>query len=44
MSRRGRVERTTKESDVLVELDLDGSGATDIDTGVGFYDHIFGRI
>ena len=46
MTRTGRVERVTKESRVLVELDLDGSGATDISTGVGFYDHMleaFGR-
>lgn len=40
MTRLGRVERTTSESQVLVELDLDGSGITDISTGVGFYDHM----
>ena len=44
MSRRGHVERTTKESDVLVELDLDGSGVTEIDTGVGFYDHMLAQL
>jgi imidazoleglycerol-phosphate dehydratase len=38
--RSARVERTTKESKVLVELDLDGSGRNDISTGVGFYDHM----
>lgn len=38
--RTGRVERVTKESSVLVELDLDGTGATEIGTGVGFYDHM----
>ncbi|GAB3251174.1 imidazoleglycerol-phosphate dehydratase HisB [Alteromonas gracilis] len=46
MSRTARIERTTKESKVLVELDLDGSGRTDVSTGVGFYDHMldaFGR-
>jgi imidazoleglycerol-phosphate dehydratase len=46
MSRTARIERQTKESKVLVELDLDGSGRTDISTGVGFYDHMltsFGR-
>ncbi len=46
MSRTARVERQTKESKVLVELDLDGSGRTDVSTGVGFYDHMltaFGR-
>jgi imidazoleglycerol-phosphate dehydratase len=40
MSRRAKVERTTGESKVLVELDLDGSGRADVRTGVGFYDHM----
>ena len=40
MSRTARIERQTKESKVLVELDLDGSGRTDVSTGVGFYDHM----
>lgn len=39
-TRTGRIERATSESSVLVELDLDGSGITDIDTGVPFYDHM----
>jgi imidazoleglycerol-phosphate dehydratase len=46
MSRTARIERQTKESKVLVELDLDGSGRVDVSTGVGFYDHMltaFGR-
>jgi imidazoleglycerol-phosphate dehydratase len=40
VTRRARIERTTKESKVLVELDLDGTGTADIRTGVGFYDHM----
>jgi imidazoleglycerol-phosphate dehydratase len=40
MSRTARIERTTKESKVLVELDLDGTGRHDVSTGVGFYDHM----
>ncbi len=40
MTRTGRIERKTSESEVLVELDLDGSGKTTIDTGVPFYDHM----
>lgn len=40
MNRFGRVERTTKESKVLVEVDLDGTGQTDISTGVPFFDHM----
>ncbi|WP_280252612.1 imidazoleglycerol-phosphate dehydratase HisB [Nocardia abscessus] len=40
MSRTARVERVTKESSILVELDLDGTGKTEIATGVPFYDHM----
>ncbi|HEY0636184.1 MAG TPA: imidazoleglycerol-phosphate dehydratase HisB [Pseudonocardiaceae bacterium] len=40
MSRTGRVERVTKESTVLVEVDLDGTGRVEADTGVPFYDHM----
>ena len=40
MSRRAVVERTTKESDVRVELDLDGTGQASSDTGVPFFDHM----
>src|ERR671910_862728 len=40
MSRSARIERETKESKVLVELDLDGTGRADVNTGVGFYDHM----
>jgi imidazoleglycerol-phosphate dehydratase len=38
--RTARVERATKESRVVVELDLDGSGEHDVSTGVRFYDHM----
>ena len=38
--RRARVERATSESQVVVELDLDGTGCTDISTTVPFYDHM----
>ena len=46
MTRIGRVDRQTSETKVLVEIDLDGVGRTDVSTGVGFYDHMltsFGR-
>lgn len=39
-NRTGRVERRTSESSVVVELDLDGTGRTEISTGVPFYDHM----
>ncbi|MFI7589395.1 imidazoleglycerol-phosphate dehydratase HisB [Spongisporangium articulatum] len=39
-NRTARIERTTKESSVVVELDLDGTGQSQISTGVGFYDHM----
>jgi imidazoleglycerol-phosphate dehydratase len=42
--RYGRVARTTKESSVLVEIDLDGTGTADIDTGIGFYDHMLAQL
>jgi len=44
MSRTARVERATKESSVLVELDLDGTGAHSIETGVPFYDHMLSQL
>ena len=44
MSRTGRVERETAESSVLVEVDLDGTGRTDVGTGVPFYDHMLAQL
>jgi imidazoleglycerol-phosphate dehydratase len=44
MSRSGRVERVTKETKVLVELELDGSGATQVQTGVPFFDHMLAQL
>jgi imidazoleglycerol-phosphate dehydratase len=40
MTRTSRVERATRETSVEVDLDLDGSGAVTVDTGVGFFDHL----
>ncbi|PYF99801.1 imidazoleglycerol-phosphate dehydratase [Georgenia satyanarayanai] len=39
-TRTARLERTTSESSVVVELDLDGTGRTEISTTVPFYDHM----
>jgi len=40
MNRTATVTRTTKETSVEISVDLDGTGATDVDTGVGMYDHL----
>jgi imidazoleglycerol-phosphate dehydratase len=40
VTRIGKVERTTKESSISVQLDLDGTGEVEISTGVPFYDHM----
>ncbi|MBI1352393.1 MAG: imidazoleglycerol-phosphate dehydratase HisB [Actinomycetales bacterium] len=44
MSRSARVERSTKESSVLVEVELDGTGVHSIDTGVPFFDHMLAQL
>lgn len=44
MARIGKVERTTKESSVFVELNLDGTGQIDIETGVPFYEHMMSQL
>ncbi len=42
--RTARVERTTKESSVLVEINLDGTGNISVDTGVPFFDHMMSQL
>jgi imidazoleglycerol-phosphate dehydratase len=42
--RRATVKRKTRETDVTVKLVLDGSGSTDINTGIGFYDHLLSSL
>ena len=40
MSRAGEARRKTKETEVRVRVDLDGSGRADVKTGIGFFDHM----
>ena len=44
MTRTARIARKTKESDVLVELSLDGTGQIDVATGVPFFDHMLSQL
>ena len=44
MARKGKVSRKTKETSINVELNIDGKGKYQIDTGIGFVDHMLEQL
>jgi imidazoleglycerol-phosphate dehydratase len=44
MSRTAQRSRTTKETSIEISIDLDGTGATEVDTGIPFYDHMLDQL
>ena len=44
MSRNAQIERKTKETQISVTLNIDGTGQADINTGIGFLDHMLEQL
>lgn len=44
VNRQGQIARKTKETDIQVAIDLDGTGSADISTGIGFFDHMLEQV
>ena len=43
-TRSGEINRVTKETNVFVQIDIDGSGQCDVSTGIGFLDHMIQQL
>ena len=43
-TRSGEISRVTKETEVFVQIDIDGSGQCDVNTGIGFLDHMIQQL
>ena len=44
MNRTSTIERTTRETQIVLTLNLDGSGKSDLETGIGFFDHMLDQV
>lgn len=44
MNRTSKIERNTNETRIVLSLNLDGSGKSDLETGIGFFDHMLDQI
>jgi len=44
VSRFASTQRTTKETDISIELDVDGAGITEVSTGIPFFDHMLSQL
>ncbi|MFX1501615.1 MAG: imidazoleglycerol-phosphate dehydratase HisB [Promethearchaeota archaeon] len=44
MERKAKLERKTKETNIKIEMNIDGSGDTEINTSIGFFDHLLTQI
>ena len=44
MSRKGRIERKTNETQIKLELNLDGTGESEVNSGVPFFDHMLNQV